>query len=77
MDGVFGGIVTAVSLASDAIAITLCGYTESERERIDKLMTIFNDRDFCKTIVRIESKKRRISLTEIKSFNAALQRIEG
>lgn len=73
MDGVFDGFVTVISSASDTIAIAFGGYTTSEQERIDKLMVIFGDKDLCKMITRIESKKRRISWNEIKAFNAKLQ----
>lgn len=76
MDGIFDGLVTAASLASDAITIAFGGYTTSEQERIDKLMVIFDDQELCKMIVRIESGKRNIGLAEIKKFNAKLQEME-
>lgn len=73
MDGIFDGFVTVISSVSDTIAIAFGGYTTSEQERIEQLIDIFDDQELCKMIIRIESKKRRISWNEIKAFNAKLQ----
>lgn len=61
---------------ADSLAIAIGGYTTKEHERYDQLLKIYGDEDFCKSVIRIESKIRRISWTEIKRFNAKLQEME-
>ncbi|AWV73282.1 MULTISPECIES: hypothetical protein [Latilactobacillus] len=76
MDEVLKGLSVAVGSAVDAVAIAFGGYTTKEQRRIEQLMDIFDDMELCKMIVRIESGKRNIGLTEIKEFNTKLQEME-
>ncbi|WIE01444.1 hypothetical protein QN289_03550 [Latilactobacillus curvatus] len=66
----------AFTKIADSFAVMAGGYTAKEQKRYDQLLKIYDDEGFCKSVVRIESKIRRISWNEITAFNAKLQEME-